>query len=1700
MASVCLCALTCAVAVSTAQAATVDQYPISETAVYGTLVSGSYTSATASDNVYETLREVMNGTSYSWMEWKWTFNIRAGTAQQFRVEAYRPSNSDSDNFQFAYSTNGSSYTNMVSITKTSDNNTDQTYSLPAGTTGTVYVRVRDTNRTSGRNSLDTLYIDRMCIRTTYTDTTPPAAVTNLAAGTPTTSSLTLTWTAPGDDGSTGTATSYDIRYSTSTITDANWASATQVTGEPTPAVAGTNQNMGVSGLSTNTTYYFAMKTADAVPNWSAISNSPSGTTSGTITFVNNTLTYGSPSDLGTTIDPTGLNEVATSYGITKAAFQALTPQVVAFNGAPAPTQTLRTLVAYYSPADTVTFTFPAAMYNYGSMTTVGRGAFSGASLQDAISTVPSTPDSLNDWFDATITSTGGQGVKALGMCVAFRNDQAVPAGQVLYTLSDATTDSVSLPALGGGGNPEYVFIGYQAPTGKTISRVQASRASTVGGAWVSVDDLSFVMAPLPDTTPPAAVSNLAAGSPTAGSLNLTWTAPGDDNSTGTAASYDIRYSTSTINDANWASATQVSGEPTPAVAGTNQNMTVSGLSGDTTHYFAMKTSDEVPNVSAISNVPSAKTSDTVTPAAVSNLATGSITASSITLSWTAPGDNGSTGTATSYDIRYRTGGAVDDSNWASATQVSGEPTPAVAGTNQNMTVSGLSGDTTHYFAMKTSDEVPNVSAISNVPSAKTSDTVAPAAAGNLATGGPTVSSITLTWTAPGDNGSTGTAASYDIRYRTGGAVDDSNWASATQVTGEPTPAVAGTNQNMVVSGLSASTTYYFAIKTSDEVPNISAISNSPSGTTSTPPDTTAPAAVSNLAASNPTTSSITLTWTAPGDDGSTGTAAIYDIRYRTGGAVDESNWASATQVTAEPTPAVAGTNQNMVVSGLSASTTYYFAIKTSDEVPNISAISNSPSGTTSAPPAGAIVALKRDAGLTAGGATDARFNGATVRTVTVSDAGISNPGDSYWYNGGGATKGSNYTLYRFDLSTIPTGSTVNLAQLRIYHTMGNGALGNGDVSKILTHSWLEGTANYTFPGAAGGVSSAHPIGYNTGPNQNASGGTSAPLQSWGPSSDAFFSLTVDAGSPITPSSAPSGVGYTVIDVTSHVQAWVNATSPNYGWAQPAGNWDFHCSEAGTSLEPVLFVDYGAGADTTAPAAVSNLAAGSPTSSSITLTWTAPGDDGNTGTAASYDIRYRTGGAVDDSNWTAATQVTGEPTPAAAGTNQNMVVSGLAASTTYYFAIKTSDEVPNTSAVSNSPSGTTQAGSGNNKPILGQSDFVYQGYYIVQRDGNYNNMAELNYGQGFTHRYVSGQLRFLTYSFFGNVQGGGDHLIEFAPPAGGLGGTITNRTNHWADIFGSTGMAFGNGVWGGLWYEQSQERLWTTWAVDYPDDTMLSWTKTFVVRTLNSDGTVSNVQGPWGLQGIGQRRIYGGVVAIPSWFQSTYGAAAYGAGWGGYSSRMAQGLSAALGPTFYTFPEPTGYPVGDIPTSAFKTIMDHGDGIYGADWYPNGSPTSFDRGVRNTDVDNDYDAPYWQSPAPDGLGRWTWGDSNWNTGCWIETPTKQGFILIPKLCNGRTWYETSTLHCERQSAEIQVYDPNLLGQVTQGTRAKWNTYPTNRWEITSTLAPLGFNYGRSGNGPDGGPAGASYDSTTQTLYIYCIGGSNWNSYILVYHVN
>lgn len=85
-------------------------------------------------------------------------------------------------------------------------------------------------------------------------------------------SITLTWSAPGDDSLTGVATRYDIRYSIQPITSQNFSLASAVSGAPPPAPPRTHQSLTVSSLAPSQLYYFAIRTVDERGNWSGISN------------------------------------------------------------------------------------------------------------------------------------------------------------------------------------------------------------------------------------------------------------------------------------------------------------------------------------------------------------------------------------------------------------------------------------------------------------------------------------------------------------------------------------------------------------------------------------------------------------------------------------------------------------------------------------------------------------------------------------------------------------------------------------------------------------------------------------------------------------------------------------------------------------------------------------------------------------------------------------------------------------------------------------------------------------------------------------------------------------------------------------------------------------------------------------------------------------------------------------------------------------------------------------------------------------------------------------------------------------------------------------------------------------------------------------------------------------------------------------
>lgn len=85
-------------------------------------------------------------------------------------------------------------------------------------------------------------------------------------------SVTLRWTAPGDDSTRGTATAYDLRRSSTPITELNFNTATQITGVPAPRTAGTAESFLVGNLTSGVQYYFALRSRDEAGNWSKISN------------------------------------------------------------------------------------------------------------------------------------------------------------------------------------------------------------------------------------------------------------------------------------------------------------------------------------------------------------------------------------------------------------------------------------------------------------------------------------------------------------------------------------------------------------------------------------------------------------------------------------------------------------------------------------------------------------------------------------------------------------------------------------------------------------------------------------------------------------------------------------------------------------------------------------------------------------------------------------------------------------------------------------------------------------------------------------------------------------------------------------------------------------------------------------------------------------------------------------------------------------------------------------------------------------------------------------------------------------------------------------------------------------------------------------------------------------------------------------
>ena len=147
-----------------------------------------------------------------------------------------------------------------------------------------------------------------------------------------------------------------------------------------------------------------------------------------------------------------------------------------------------------------------------------------------------------------------------------------------------------------------------------------------------------------------------------------------------------------------------------------------------------------------------------------------------------------------------------------------------------------------------------VSAVRTIVVSQPSDATPPGPVTSLTVTGPTPSSLTLSWTNPADADFAGV-----VIRRAVGSTPPASPTSGTLVADKGPGATSH-----VDSGLAGGTTYSYAVFAYDEVPNHAAAATG-QGTTSTAADTTPPGPVTTVTVTGATSSSLTVSWTNPGD-------------------------------------------------------------------------------------------------------------------------------------------------------------------------------------------------------------------------------------------------------------------------------------------------------------------------------------------------------------------------------------------------------------------------------------------------------------------------------------------------------------------------------------------------------------------------------------------------------------------------------------------------------------------------------------------------------------------------------------------------------------------------------------------------------------------------------------------------------------------
>ena len=149
--------------VASATTATASDFPVTgETPNHGT-VTGAFPLTQADDGSYQQITErTANNRNSLEHEWQIAGVPSTGTRTLY-LQAHRTVSADNDTFPFQVRS-GNQWVAAVTVTKTVDDNIYQTFVLPAGVSGTVRVRVVDSDNRRNVGGNDSVFVDHLFVR------------------------------------------------------------------------------------------------------------------------------------------------------------------------------------------------------------------------------------------------------------------------------------------------------------------------------------------------------------------------------------------------------------------------------------------------------------------------------------------------------------------------------------------------------------------------------------------------------------------------------------------------------------------------------------------------------------------------------------------------------------------------------------------------------------------------------------------------------------------------------------------------------------------------------------------------------------------------------------------------------------------------------------------------------------------------------------------------------------------------------------------------------------------------------------------------------------------------------------------------------------------------------------------------------------------------------------------------------------------------------------------------------------------------------------------------------------------------------------------------------------------------------------------------------------------------------------------------